>query len=153
MTRTALTFRSPVLTCALVVLATAGLTACGGGGSGGDSAPGPVIDTGMPTQANARLTQSAAAATALVREVEQRTRDLQLASGLAGSTAPVVPAGVSSLPTISLRSLPRSGHKTALAVVAITSELCSSGTASIDVPDALLARFDNPTPPCWPATS
>jgi hypothetical protein len=98
----------------------------------------------MPTQANARLTQSAAAATALVREVEQRTRDLQLASGLAGSTAPVVPAGVSGLPTISLRSLPRSGQKTALAVVAITSELCSSGTASIDVPDALLARFDNP---------
>ena len=135
--------RFPVLATALLAIVTAGLTACGGGGAG-DTAPGPVPDTGMPAQANARLTQSAAAATALVREVEQRTRDLQLAGGLAGSTTPVVPAGVSSMPTISLRSLPRTGQKSALAVVAITSELCSSGTASIDLPDALLARFDNP---------
>jgi hypothetical protein len=142
----AFSLRPARLAAALLTLTAAGLTACGGGGGGGDAgaAAVPVVDAGMPAQANARLNQSAAGATALVREVEQRTRDLQLAGGLAGATTPVVPAGVSSLPTIGLRSLPRSGRKTALAVVPITSELCSSGTASIDVPDALLARFDNP---------
>lgn len=139
---------------ALATMTALGLTACGGGGgdSAADITPAPIPDNGMPAQANARINQSANAATALAREVEQRTRDLQLASGLAGATAPVVPAGLGALPKISLRQLPRldgpstqgTGQKGALSVTPITSELCSSGTASIDVPDALLARFENP---------
>lgn len=100
--------------------------------------PTPVDPSVMPEAANAVITSSPAAATALVRDAEQRTRDLQLAGGLAGATTPsATPAA--ALPGVAQRA--QAGTKQALALRDITSDLCSQGSASVDVADALLNRF------------
>jgi len=130
--------RQPPRLAGAVLAAVTLMTACGGGGGGGvESAP---PDTGVPAQATAVITSSAAAATALVRDAEQRTRDLQLASGLAGATTPTsTPAA--ALPGVTTQRLQGSGMKQIAAVQNIASDLCSSGSASVDVADALFNRF------------
>jgi hypothetical protein len=130
---------------AALLSATLLLGACGGGGGGGGDAaepspvvPVPVDPSVMPEQADAVISSSQAAATALVRDAEQRTRDLQLAGGLAGATTPgVTPAA--ALPGVAQRLQP--GTKHVLSVRDITSDLCSQGAASVDLSDALLNRF------------
>jgi hypothetical protein len=134
------------LTAAVLAL-TLLLAACGGGGGAATDAtvtpvtpvvPVPVDLSVMPEAANAVIISSQEAANALVRDAEQRTRDLQLASGLAGATTPgATPAA--ALPGVALRA--QAGTKQALALRDITGDLCSQGTASVDLADALLSRF------------
>ncbi|GCL62909.1 hypothetical protein [Pseudaquabacterium pictum] len=130
----------------LSTLALLTLAACGGGGGGGgDAEPVPVPEqppAGIPDSATAQFTSSADAAAALARDVEQRTRDLQLGSGLAHATAPQAPSAVGGPVAVRLRIVP-DGMKRPLAVEDLSAELCSQGTASVDVPDALLQRFAN----------
>ena len=139
------TFASPLFRHSVLPLAAAALLALPGcGGGGGDAStttPTPVPpSTTAPDAATALFTLSSTAATALVRDAEQRTRDLQLASGLAGATTPTGTAGL-PLPTAAALRLRPAGTKQALAVENLSADLCSAGTASVDVPDALLARF------------
>ncbi|MEK8050039.1 hypothetical protein AACH10_07305 [Ideonella sp. DXS22W] len=111
---------------------TALLSACGGGGGASTEA---ADDGSMPAQATARFTSSQDAATALVRNAEQHTRNLQLASGLAGAAAPKL---ASAAP---MRPLGQVALRHALAVQSLSAELCAAGTATIDVADSLLDRF------------
>jgi len=120
----------------LPILTVLALSACGGGGSGDQETP----VAGIPDSATAQFTASAAAAAALVRDAEQRTRDLQLGSGLSNATRPQAPAAVGRPGAVVLRALP-AGMKRALAVQNLSADLCAQGTASVDVPDALLQRF------------
>lgn len=125
----------------LSTLALLALAACGGGG--GDAEPAPEQPpAGIPDSATAQFTSSAEAAAALARDVEQRTRDLQLGSGLAGATAPQAPSAVDGPAAVRLRVVPE-GMQRPLAVQDLSAELCSQGSASVDVPDALLQRFAN----------
>ena len=133
--------RSRRLLPSLAVLSLAVLSACGGGGGGGDAEPEPQPPAaGMPDTATAQFVASGDAAAALVRDIQQRTRDLQLASGLANATAPQGPASVGGPNRVTLRAQPP-GTKRALAVQDLSGDLCSQGTASVDVPDAMLKRF------------
>lgn len=137
------TRRLPALLSTLALLA---LSACGGGGGGDDSTPTPEPTpqppAGMPDSATAQFVATADAAAALARDVEQRTRDLQLGSGLAQATAPQTPSAIGAPARVQLRALP-AGMKHALALQDISAELCSQGTASVDVADELLQRFNN----------
>ena len=128
-------FRSLLSTLSLLAL-----SACGGGG-GGSSDPEPETPPlGIPDRATAQFTLSADAATALAHDVEQRTRDLQLGSGLANATSPQSPTAVDRPTAVALRALP-TGMKRALAAQDLSADLCSQGTAGVDVADALLQRF------------
>jgi hypothetical protein len=116
------------LLCAVLALA-----GCGGGGGSSATDPAPPPDAGIPAAATVSLQSTPAAAEALVRDAEQRTRDLRLASGLTAGA--VAGAGALSSPS---SAAPR---RHALAVQDYTGPLCSSGSASLDIADALLARF------------
>jgi hypothetical protein len=133
-------FSRPQCRNALALAVAALLSACGGGGgdSGSTAAVPVVVDAGVPDAATALFSPGQAGADALVRDIEQRTRDLRLASGLTdgiktGAAAPE--GGVSLLAAV--------GRMRALAVTDYTSTLCSAGSASLDVADTLLARFDS----------
>lgn len=126
---------------AVLLVSAAGLAACGGGGGGGggsasSDSPLPVADAGVPGAATAQFNATQAGADALVRDVEQRTRDLRLASGLTSAlkTGAAVPAG-------QLRSLASLQMKQALSVIDYSGSLCSSGSSSLDIDQALVDRF------------
>jgi hypothetical protein len=121
----------------LCLLAAAALAACGGGGAASaDLAAPALVDAGVPAAASAQFVASQAAAEALVRDVEQRTRDLRLASGLTAGlkTGAALPTGG----TLALAAL---GMKQAQTVSDYSGTLCSSGSASLDIDQGLLDRF------------
>jgi hypothetical protein len=101
----------------------------------------------VPDQATAQLLSSSAAATALVRQVEQHTRAMQLANGLGMAAVPSTPAATApgQARTLRLPRLPRAGMAHALAVQNLSSDMCSSGSITLDVDDALINRFANDT--------
>jgi hypothetical protein len=111
---------------------TALLVGCGGGGgSDGDAGDDP---TGIPEAPSAELQATTAVAEDLARVADQRTRDLRLAGGLTGS----VQTGTGRQgPGFAL------GRARALAVRDYSGEMCGSGSATLDVPDAVLQRFQD----------
>lgn len=116
----------------LVAAGTIALAACGGGGGGsGDTAP----VAGVPATATASFTPSQAAATALVRDAEQRTRDLRLASGLT--------AGLATGQSWTGERVPLAAWaaRRTQAVQDYSSVLCSAGSATLDVAQTILDRF------------
>ena len=123
---------------ALAACTGAGLAGCGGGGGGSSAVPD--TNTGVPAAATATFTASQAAATALVRDIEQRTRDLQLAKGLTAASL----AGGSSTPSDRVSILAASDQAKPLSLIDYGGTLCSAGTASLDIADALLQRFTDP---------
>lgn len=124
----------------LSALAVLTLSACGGGGGDDGSSEPQTPAAGIPDSATAQFITGADAATALVRDAEQRTRDLQLASGLSNAATPQAPATVGRPGAVALRALP-AGMKQALAVQDLSADLCTQGTANVDVADTLLQRF------------
>ena len=128
----------PARAAAALLAFAAVLAGCGGGGSGASGdAPLPVADAGVPSTATAQFNITQAGAEALVHDVEQRTRDLRLASGLTSGlkTGAAAPQGP-------LRALASLQMKQALRVIDYAGDLCSSGSASLDIEQTLTDRFD-----------
>jgi len=111
------------------------LAACGGGGSDGVATPPPVVPAAVPAQPTSVLLASQAAADALARSAEQRTRDMRLASGLGG--------GGTAGPSAGDRVQALDARRRVQAVQDYTSTLCSRGSASVDVPQSVIDRFNS----------
>jgi hypothetical protein len=132
--------REAPVTLAALFAACALLAGCGGGG--GSAASEPVAGTPapspspapMPNAPTAAITSSQAAAAALVTDTLQRSRDMRLASGLTSG----VQTGASGTGPSMVDILTRSHI---LSVADYSSTLCSSGKSTIEVADAVLARF------------
>jgi hypothetical protein len=128
------------VTLAALFAACALLSGCGGGGGSavsepvaGTPAPSPSPAT-MPSAPTAAITASQVAATALVTDTLQRSRDMRLAGGLtSGVQTGATGAGPSAVDLLTRSHI--------LSVSDYSSTLCSSGKSTIEVADAVLARF------------
>lgn len=123
---------APSLSGALLALS---LVACGGGGGGGGDPTPPVDDGRIPDAPTAVLQPTQASAEALVDDANARTRDLRLAAGLTS----VSPQAAGRAAPLSIAALFR---PRAQATSDYSGTLCSSGSASIEIADAVLARFE-----------
>ncbi len=101
-------------------------------------APSPPSPSAVPQAPTATLLATQNSAAALVQDALQRSRDLRLANGLtAGAQAGATGNG------LGVSSLSRMRR---LAAIDYTSSLCSTGRATLTIPDAVLDRFTaNPT--------
>ncbi len=100
--------------------------------------PAPPGPSTVPNAPTATLLSTQASASALVQDALQRTRDLRLANGL---TAGAQPTATGSGLDLSVMT-----RKQSLAAIDYTSTLCTTGRATLNVPDAVLDRFTaNPT--------
>jgi hypothetical protein len=88
----------------------------------------------VPSAPTAAITASQVAATALVTDTLQRSRDMRLASGLtSGVFTGATGAGPSAVDLLTRSHI--------LSVADYSSTLCSSGKSTIEVADTVLARF------------
>jgi hypothetical protein len=111
------------------------VSGCGGGGGGaGTSEPIASTPAPVPSAPTAVIPSSQAVATALVTDALQRSRDMRLAKGLTSGLSTGAGGNGPTMVDVLTRN-----H--ILSVSNYSDTLCSSGQSTIEVADAVLARF------------